>query len=126
MDIQIDYSNIPAPAEAVDEDWDAPRHVFFGKKLEGGKSEKEPIYSFKPFPSMRYSLNEEGKIIARLVNNEAQDKALGEGWVHTPAEFGYIGAPSFEQSLELKAEPEVADKPARGRKPKAAEELKAA
>ncbi len=112
---EIDYSAIPQPStSAAQQDWEPPIHKFFGKKLPNGRMEPEPVYRFQPFPAFRYA-QIDGKIQARMVTDEAQVRALGPEWKDSPAEFGFIGAPTYEDALRLRAE---ADKPKRGRPPK--------
>lgn len=102
--MKIDYSEIAAPVVTPQgDDWEPPVHKFFGKKLPNGKTEKEPVYVHQSFPAMRYGLKD-GRIVARVANNERENQALmDEGFSDTPAKFGYIGAPSFEEHLALKA-----------------------
>lgn len=133
QELKIDYSEIAQslPVNAQEE-WEPPVHKYFGKKLPNGKTEKEPVYVFKAFPSMMYGLRD-GKIVARVVNNQEEKDALPANWTDTPAAFGYIGAPSFEQHIAMKEaaaaekgeklpdeqEVTVGDAPRRGRPPKA-------
>ena len=101
MSTIIDYSGVPQQAGVVlDEDWEPPIHKFFGKKLGNGKTEKEPVYVHQKYPSLKYAKQGE-KIVAKLVNSDEELKALGDGWEDTPAAFGYIGAPSFDQLQEM-------------------------
>lgn len=102
-DIEIDYSSIPNSAIKLDEDWDPPVHVHFGRKLENGKREKEPVYVHQEYPRMVYAKPAD-KIIAKIVNSDDELKALGEGWEKSPAAFGLITCPSFEQIEEMKAQ----------------------
>lgn len=100
----IDYSGIAVGADALEaNDWDPPRKVFFGKKNEKGKMEKEPVYSYIEFPRMLYGKPKAGgPIVARIVNTTAEKEALlAKNWALTPADFGYIGAPSFDQHLKM-------------------------
>lgn len=102
MSNDIDYSAVKsAPARLNDEDWEPPVHKFFGKKLENGKVEKEPVYSYQPYPKMMYA-SQDGRIVAQLVKSDAERAALGEGWEETPAAFGHITCPSWEQLQEKK------------------------
>lgn len=141
--LEIDYSSIATPAaQTAQEDWEPPVHKYFGKKLANGKTEKEPVYSYQEYPRMMYGLRD-GKIHARVVNNDTEKEALGENWATNPSAFGYFTAPSFEQLLAMREakmqEPEkvevaevvakvpAAPKAARakpGRKPKAKAETK--
>lgn len=101
---QIDYSAIPKPEVRIDNDWDPPRHVFFGKKDGNGKMEKEPVYAYQEYPRTVYA-QVDGKIVADVVNNADELAALGPGWEKSPAVFGFIGAPSFEDHLRLRKSP---------------------
>lgn len=104
--MNIDYSNLTPPSAArIDENWEPPPHKFFGKKLGNGKTEKEPVYVHREFPAFRYAMVD-GKISAKLVNNVEELQALGAGWVDTPAKFGFIGAPSYEEHLGMMKEAE--------------------
>lgn len=117
---EIDYSEIKQPQIiSSNEEWEPPVHKYFGKKLPNGKTEKEPVYTHQEYPRLMYAMTD-GKIKAREVNSEAEKLALGEGWEKTPAAFGYIGAPSFEETLMLKdkaaaIEAGIVDAPKRGR-----------
>lgn len=101
----IDYSGISVPVGELDiTDWEPPIHKYFGpKNPKTGKMEKEPIYSYIEFPRMMYGKPKEGgPIVARIVNTTAEkEDLLAKNWALTPADFGYIGAPSFEQHLKL-------------------------
>jgi hypothetical protein len=109
---EIDFSTIdftaieqPSTGQSPDE-WDPPRHVYFGKKdPQTGKMAKEPVYKYQPFPAMLYGMTD-GKLRAVVVNNEAE-KAKYPGFTDTPADFGYIGAPTFEEALAIKAKQEA-------------------
>ena len=98
---QIDFTAIAQPVTGQpQEDWEPPRHVFFGPKDERGKPAKEPAYKYLPFPQMIYG-KVDGKIKAVVVNSEAE-KAQYAGYTDTPADFGYIGAPTFEEAQMMK------------------------
>lgn len=103
-DLEIDYSQL-APTQTVilDEEWEPPQHRFFGKRLENGKQEKEPVYVHKEYPRLFYSLQGD-KIVAKLVNSDSELEKLGKGWEKNPSAFGYISAPSFEQIQEINAQ----------------------
>jgi hypothetical protein len=107
--IEIDYSEVQNPGVVGGEanDWEASVHKYFGKKLENGKREKEPIYTYIEFPRMMYTLRGE-KIAAKVFQCLADIEASPESWETTPAVFGYIGAPSFEQVIALREAAEVA------------------
>lgn len=93
----IDFGDIRQPA-LPQQPWKAPRHIHFGpKNPETGQMEDEPVYEYKPYPAMRYK-PENGAIRASQVNTEAEELALGDGWYDSPAKFGAITAPTFEQS----------------------------
>lgn len=114
----IDYSTIPTPSvNNAEANWEPPIHKFFGKRLPNGRMEPEPQYRYEAFPSFRYK-QVNGSIQARVVRSQAEAQALGEGWTDTPAEFGYVGAPTFEEARAAKME-EVEEAPRRGRPPKA-------
>jgi hypothetical protein len=107
---EIDYSAVPtAPARAESEDWEAPTHKFFGKKLPNGKTEKEPVYTHIEYPRLMYA-QKNGKIVAKIVQSDAELNSLGEGWEKNPSAFGYIGAPSFEQRLKMEEAKAAAEK----------------
>jgi len=133
--LEIDYSEISLPAGSVQqEEWEPPVHKYFGKKLPNGKTEKEPVYSYKEYPRMMYGLRD-GKIVARVVNTDEERAALPANWEPTFAAFGHISAPSFEQKIAMErtaqdiaaqgvptgesGETVMADAPRRGRPPKA-------
>lgn len=115
---EIDYSEIKQPqVVSANEEWEPPVHKYFGKKLPNGKTEKEPVYTHQEYPRLMYT-QVDGKIKARVVASEEEKIALGAGWEKTPAAFGYIGAPSFEEALAMKdkaATAESVDAPKRGR-----------
>lgn len=99
----LDFSDLVVPPTGTaEEDYEPPRHVFFGKKDARGKMEKEPVYHHQAFPKMLYKL-EAGRIRTTLVQDERGFKVyLKDGWSEDPADFGYIGAPSQEQILDAK------------------------
>lgn len=102
MNTEIDYSQIPqTEVHRSEEEWEPPTHKFFGKSLPNGKKEKEPIYVHQEYPRMVYAKTGE-KISARIVNSDLEFAKLGDGWEKTPAAFGHIGAPSFEEHLAMK------------------------
>lgn len=120
--MEIDYSAIEPPPASKTNAWKPPRHVYFGKKdPETGELESEPIYKHQDYPWMIYR-SVEGKISARIVQNKTEhDKYSAEGWKNSPAEFGLITAPSFDQALAMREAAEVEatpDAPRRGRPPK--------
>lgn len=100
---EIDFSAIPTGAVGgTQEDWEPPIHKFFGKKLPNGKTEKEPVYAHQEFPKMLYA-QRNGKITAKIVQSQLEADSLGSEWKTTPAAFGHVGAPSFEQHVQLQA-----------------------
>jgi hypothetical protein len=102
--MEIDYSAVPQPIVTKPSTWKAPRHVFFGKKdPETGSMEDEPTYSYVAVPAMMYK-EMDGKISAKIANTQAElTQMSGDGWKDSPAKFGHIGAPSFEQINEMAA-----------------------
>lgn len=102
---EIDYSNIAEPVPAPRTSWRPPRHVFFGKRNpEDGVMEEEPTYVYQEYPRMLYS-KRDGKIVASIVNSdEERDGLLAKGWALTPAAFGHLTAPSFEEHQAMLAE----------------------
>jgi hypothetical protein len=105
MATEIDYSNIQQVPVTQPSAWKPPRHVFFGgRNRETGEMLEEPIYEHKEYPRMLYKL-EGQKIVARTINSDDEFAALGPGWEKTPAAFGHLTAPSFEQAQELKRNP---------------------
>lgn len=95
--MEIDTSNIQQAPAATQSSWRAPRHIYFGKKGADGVMEEEPVYAHQSFPKMIYKMRGE-VVLAEIVNNtvEHQDK-LTAGWRDSPADFGIITAPSFDQ-----------------------------
>jgi len=107
MNKTVDYSEVqPGLTAGVEaSEWEPPTHKYFGKKLPNGKTEKEPVYSYQEYPRFMYS-EANGKIKARVVKSEEERKSLGDDWKTSPADFGYIGAPSFDQIIKTKNEQE--------------------
>ena len=120
---EIDYSEIPQPpATTLPSGWKAPRHVYFGKKdPQTGQMEDEPTYVHQEYPRMLYA-KREGRVVARVVNSAGERNALGDGWETTPAKFGILTAPSFDELLAMRdaeqAQPEDAPRRGPGRPPK--------
>lgn len=107
MELEIDYSEIKQEYKpTANSNWRPPRHVYFGKRDEDGNMAVEPVYIHQEFPRIMYAMKDE-KIVARMANNE-QDKLTlqSEGFEVSPAAFGYVSAPSFEQAIELKTKQE--------------------
>ena len=97
----IDYSSIQETTPVKARPWQPPRHVYFGKKdLETGMMEEEPKYVYQEYPRMMYKMGDEN-IEVTVIKSDEELKALGSEWVKTPAELGYLTAPSFEQSQAL-------------------------
>lgn len=102
--LELDFTEIETPFQANNEqDWDPPIRKYFGKKDERGRMIKEPLYVHQEYPRMVYALRDK-KIVAKIVQSEEALLALGEGWEKSPAAFGYIGAPSFDQANQLRTE----------------------
>lgn len=105
----IDFGQIPTPQQGVeDTEWEPPRHVFFGKRDERGRPEKEPASNTgtgprAPFPSMVYGLMN-GNLTARIVHSQAEKTSLGAEWKDSPESFNFVGAPDFETANKLKAD----------------------
>ena len=100
----IDFSDLVVPPTGTAEaDYEPPKHVFYGKKDQRtGRMEKEPVYVHQAYPKMLYKL-EAGRIRVTQVNDERAFKVYAkDGWAESPAEFGYIGAPSQEEILDAK------------------------
>ena len=104
--MEIDTSQIKQEPSTVVQSWRAPRHVYFGKKSPDGQMEDEPVYVHQSYPCMLYKPLDD-KLSAILVHNDAEKAArIAEGYADSPAKFGVITAPSFEQ-MNSPAEPEV-------------------
>lgn len=103
MEIEIDTSNIQQAPATQSSSWRAPRHVYFGKKGADGIMEDEPVYVHRPFPAMLYKVNTEKKLMACIVQNDAELKSrAADGWENSPEKFGIFTAPSFEQINAMK------------------------
>lgn len=103
----IDFSSVAQPrADGIASDWDPPPHKFFGKRLPNGKSEQEPQYVYQEYPRMLYGRDGD-KIRAKVVHDdESRDALLAEGYALTPAEFGVVTCPSFEDATRMRIERE--------------------
>ena len=116
--VEIDTSQIKQEPSGQQQTWRAPRHVFFGKKGADGVMEDEPVYSHQKYPCMLYKPVDD-KLSAILVHSDDEfTSRLADGYADSPAKFGIVTAPSFEQ---INAPAEVAaevDQPRRGRPPK--------
>ena len=99
------YSN-STPVDQKKATWRAPRHVYFGPRdPETGDMAEEPVYQHQEYPRLMYRLDaESGKIRAQMVNSSGEQAQLGEGWVKTPGELGYIGAPTLEDTFRMAEE----------------------
>lgn len=100
MNPVIDFSEIQQsiPANPNAENWEPPRHVFYGKRdQQTGRMESEPRYQYQPYPQMLFAKVGE-KIRAVVVQNadEAQKKRA-EGYEDSPAAFGVVTAPTFDE-----------------------------
>lgn len=110
---EIDYSSIvPATPNLIEDSWEAPKHVYFGKKLPNGKMEKEPVYVHQSLPAMMYGWFE-NRVRAAIANTRAElDDLIAAGYKDTPAAFGIITAPDAEEVARRKiakeADPELA------------------
>lgn len=106
--MEIDYSELPKPVTVTEnEDWEPPVHKYFGPKGPKGKPLPEPVYVHQEYPRTVYG-QRNGKIVAKLVSSDREFHALGKGWEKNPSAFGFIGAPSAEQVLEMSREAEDA------------------
>jgi hypothetical protein len=104
--MEIDVSQIKQEPSTVKQAWKPPRHVFFGKKNEDGSMEDEPVYAYQAYPCMLYRPMDD-KLAAILVHDDAEKAArIAEGYADSPAKFGIVTAPSFEQN-NAPLEPEV-------------------
>jgi hypothetical protein len=96
---EIDYSGVQSPSTTQVEDWEPPPHVFYGKRLPNGKSEKEPVYVYKEYPRMLYG-RIEGRVRARVVNSDDEKKKLLDaGFGLSPADFGIETLPGPDEQL---------------------------
>lgn len=108
QELEIDYSQVQSvnPTVAADESWEAPPHKYFGPKdPKNGKRLPEPVYVHQEYPRMMYA-KEGGKIVAKLVKSDEEKEKLGADWKKNPGELGYIGAPSFDQVVEMRRKAE--------------------
>lgn len=114
----IDYSALQSTdVSQSQQEWEPPQHKFFGRRLPNGRMEPEPVYRYQPFPAFRYCKVGEN-IQARLVTSEAEARTLGAEWKDSPAEFGFVGAPTHEQARAAKLAEVEPESPRRGRPPK--------
>lgn len=99
----IDFTDLPAPAPSnAEADYEPPRHVFFGRRDERGRMEKEPVYRHQSFPKMMYGAGPAGPR-AMLIRDDREFKAaVKEGWHETPEALGLITAPSRDQILDMR------------------------
>lgn len=106
--IEFDSSvahQMPQPVQ----DWEAPPHVYYGPRQASGKLAKEPVYAHQAFPKVMYRKRDDGTIGATQIRDESEYSALGKEWRESPSEFGYIGAPTLDQSMALAKQEQVAD-----------------
>lgn len=114
----IDFGNIQQPA-VPQQRWNPPVHKYYGPKNADGDVVPEPLYvrdktnQAQNYPCMRYKLVD-GRIKAAQVNTDDEELALGDGWEDSPAKFGAITAPTFEQS---RLAPPKLSQPAKRTKP---------
>ena len=96
----IDFSEIQQtiPQNPNAEQWEPPRHVVYGKRDQAtGKMEQEPRYQYQPYPKMLFAkVGEKLKAIVVQSEDEAAAKKA-EGYEESPAAFGYVTAPTFEE-----------------------------
>lgn len=106
--LEIDYSQLPSSAPVRnEEEWEPPVHKYFGpKNPQTGKKLPEPVYVHQEYPRTVYA-RQGNKIVAKLVNSDEHLKSLGKGWEKSPAAFGFIGAPSFEEQQRINAAQET-------------------
>lgn len=97
LPIEIDYSDaFPAltEADAANANWEPPPHVYYGKRMANGKSEKEPQYVYQEFPRMLYKPKPDGMLRAKVVNDAAaKNLLLNDGWGLGPSDFGLETCP---------------------------------
>ncbi len=95
--IEIDHSESLSDVAHInpnEENWEPPPHVFYGKRLANGKSEKLPPYTYQEYPRMLWKL-EDNRLRTRVVGNDADKMALlNSGWGLSPADFGVETCPS--------------------------------
>lgn len=93
-------------------------HVYFGPKdPETGEPLPEPVYEHQEFPKVMYTL-ENGQPRGIQVDSLEQLDALDPAkWFDTPAKFGLITAPTFDQSRQTQrlAMPDGGEKGGKGR-----------
>lgn len=103
---EIDYSGVTPPPPTTESDWEPPPHVYYGKRLPNGKSEKEPVYTYQEYPRMLYG-RIEGRIRAKVVTNaEEKKKYLDAGYGLGPADFGIetLPGPDLQNERRIAAE----------------------
>lgn len=106
---EIDYSAVQQPRIETPETWEPPPHVFYGKKMANGRSEKEPTYVYQEFPRMLYGMIED-RIRAAIVNTTAEKEALlAKGYRLSPAEWGIETCPGVETVIARKIEKEATE-----------------
>lgn len=109
---EIDYSAVLPPPIETPETWEGPPHVFYGKRMANGKSEKEPVYVYQEYPRMLYG-DVEGRIRAAVVKTDEEKQALlDKGYKLSPADWGIETCPGVEtvnaRRIEKEAtEPEI-------------------
>ena len=107
MEIEIDYSGIPQAPSTAPSAWRPPRHVFFGKKGADGIMEDEPVYVHQSFPCMLYKMR--GETVTACIVQDADQLAqrTADGWADSPAKFGIVTAPTFDQVAAMEAQADL-------------------
>ena len=96
----IDTSALPVAPNVQKVTWKPPPHAYFGKRMEDGSMETEPVYTHKEFPKMMYHLVL-GRARAVLVNSiDEMNKLNLDVYKDSPEAFGIVTAPSFDQVSE--------------------------
>lgn len=102
---EIDFTDV-VQTPVVQQPWKPPRHVYFGPKDPAtGQQIDEPVYvrdktnPEQDFPRFLYALVG-GKIKGQKVSSQAEQDALGPDWRDTPAVYGAVTAPTFEQTRQ--------------------------
>jgi hypothetical protein len=96
----IDFGAVPQKQVPAPQPKRTP-HVYFGPKdPETGEMLPEPIYEHREFPKVLYTL-EGGTVHGIQVDSQEEVDALPAGkYFYTPAVFGLVTAPTFEQSRQ--------------------------
>lgn len=102
--VVIDDSEIKEVPSFKPSRWAPPRHVYFGPKdPDTGEPLPEPTYVYKEFPLMLYKL--EGRKLKVVVAKDGDEKGdrIGQGYRLSPADWGIVTCPSFDQLIEIRA-----------------------